>query len=179
MRIYTRTGDGGETELLDGRRVSKSHPSVDACGEVDELGASLGMARAAGVDADIADILVTVQRDLFSVCAQLADPAGKNKRSTAAAAVGDAEVERLERWIDHLETELPAIRRFVLAGGSPAGAALHVARTVCRRAERHIASLVGDGIEPRLMAYMNRLSDLLFVLARVVNKRAGAAEMER
>lgn len=178
MRIYTRTGDGGETELLDGRRVSKTHPSVDACGHVDELGASLGVARAAGVDADIADILATVQRDLFSLCVQLTDPTGKNRHKTAAAAVGDADVERLERWIDNLQTELPVLRGFVLAGGTPAGAALHVARTVCRRAERHIASLIADGIEPRLLAYMNRLSDLLFVLARVVNKRAGAAETE-
>lgn len=177
MKLYTRTGDRGETALFDGTRVAKSDPRVEAYGEVDELSAVLGLARASGVDTDIADALTRLQQDLFALSARLADPADRIAPRVTKAALGDRDVRRLEEWIDRLEGELPPLRRFILAGGSPAGAALHVARTVCRRAERRLVSLSGT-LEPELLAYMNRLSDLLFVLARVVNKRAGMPEIE-
>ena len=177
MKIYTRTGDAGETSLFDGTRVSKSDARVDAYGEVDELHAWLGLARASCLDADLDEALVRIQRDLFALGAQLADPADKIADRVTKATLGDDDVVRLEQLIDRLEAELPPLRRFILAGGSPAGAALHVARTVCRRAERRMVSL-----EPRvdsvLLRYVNRLSDLLFVLARVVNHRAGMPETE-
>ena len=177
MKIYTRTGDAGETSLFDGTRVSKSDARVDAYGEVDELHAWVGLARASRLDADLDEALVRIQRDLFALGAQLADPADKIADRVTKATLGDDDVVRLEQLVDRLEAELPPLRRFILAGGSPAGAALHVARTVCRRAERRMVSL-----EPRvdqvLLRYVNRLSDLLFVLARVVNHRAGVVETE-
>ena len=177
MKIYTRTGDAGDTSLFDGTRVRKSDARVDAYGEVDELNAWLGLARAWRLDPDLDEEIFHIQRDLFALGAELADPADKIADRVTKATLGDDDVVRLERLIDRLETELPPLRRFILAGGSPAGAALHVARTVCRRAERRIVSL-----EPRvdrvLLRYVNRLSDLLFVLARVVNHRGGATETE-
>ena len=177
MKIYTRTGDAGDTSLFDGTRVKKSDARVDAYGEVDELNAWLGLARARRLDPDLDEALVHIQRDLFALGAELADPTDKIADRVTKATLGDDDVVRLERLIDRLETELLPLRRFILAGGSPAGAALHVARTVCRRAERRIVSL-----EPRvdrvLLRYVNRLSDLLFVLARVVNHRSGVPETE-
>lgn len=177
MKIYTRTGDAGETSLFDGSRVSKADSRVDAYGDVDELNAWLGLARAARLDADLDQPLVRIQQDLFALGAQLADPGERIAARVVKASLADADVERLEALIDRLESELPPLRRFVLAGGSPAGAALHVARTVCRRAERKIVSLtpVPDAV---LIKYVNRLSDLLFVLARAVNHRAGVPEIE-
>jgi cob(I)alamin adenosyltransferase len=177
VKIYTRTGDAGETSLFDGSRVSKADSRVDAYGDVDELNAWLGLARAARLDADLDQPLVRIQQDLFALGAQLADPGERIAERVLKASLADADVERLEALIDRLESELPPLRRFILAGGSPAGAALHVARTVCRRAERRIVSLapVPDAV---LIKYVNRLSDLLFVLARVVNHRAGVPEIE-
>lgn len=177
MKLYTRTGDAGETSLFDGTRVAKHDPRVDAYGDVDETNAWLGFARAAGLDPALADEVVRIQRDLFAVGAQLADPAERIADRVTKAIIGDAEVERLEQLIDQLETELPPLRRFILAGGTPAGAALHVARTVCRRAERRIVALqpAADAV---LIRYVNRLSDLLFVLARVANHRGGVPEIE-
>lgn len=175
MKIYTKTGDGGETGLFDGTRVSKADARVDAYGEVDELNAWLGLVRAAGVDRTIDEMLTAIQRDLFAVGARLADPTARiADRVTKAAISGDA-VAQLEAWIDTLEGELPPLRRFILAGGAPAGAALHLARTVCRRAERRIVAV---GAEPTILAYVNRVSDLLFVMARAVNRRAGVPEVE-
>jgi len=177
VKIYTRTGDTGETSLFDGTRVQKDDTRVDAYGEVDELNACLGLARASGTDADIDAELVRLQRDLFALGAQLADPGEKLAARVTKAALGDEDVTRLERAIDRFEAELTPLRRFILAGGSPAGAALHVARAVCRRAERRMVALEPpvDGV---LLRYVNRLSDLLFVIARAVNHRAGAAETE-
>jgi cob(I)alamin adenosyltransferase len=177
VKIYTRTGDTGETSLFDGTRVQKSDTRVDAYGEVDELNACLGMARASGTDADIDAELVRLQRDLFALGAQLADPGEKLAARVTKAVLGDDDVMRLEQAIDRFEAELTPLRRFILAGGSPAGAALHVARAVCRRAERRMVALepAVDGV---LLRYINRLSDLLFVIARAVNHRAGAAETE-
>ena len=177
VKLYTRTGDSGETSLFDGTRVRKDDPRVGAYGEVDELNAWLGFVRALEIDADLDAELVLIQRDLFALGAQLADPADKIANRVTKAALGDEEVARLEQLIDKLETEVPPLRRFILAGGTQAGAALHVARTVCRRAERHIVSLTPP-TDPVLLRYVNRLSDLLFVLARAVNEREGAAETE-
>lgn len=178
MKIYTKTGDKGDTALFDGTRVAKSDARVAAYGDVDELNAALGVARSSGVDAQISGMLEQVQRDLFALGARLADPSKKIAgRVTKAAVTGD-DIARLEGWIDLLETELTPLRRFILAGGSPAGAALHVARTVCRRAERAMVGLGDDAFERELLVYVNRLSDLLFVMARAVNRRAGAPETE-
>jgi cob(I)alamin adenosyltransferase len=177
VKIYTRTGDGGETSLFDGTRVKKHDPRVDAYGEVDELNAWLGFACASGVDTELASEIVLIQRDLFALGAQLADPADKIANRVTKATLREDDVTRLERLIDRVETDLPTLRRFILPGGAPAGAALHVARTVCRRAERRMVSLTPP-VDPVLLRYVNRLSDLLFVLARAANRRAGVAETE-
>lgn len=177
MRIYTRTGDAGETSLFDGTRVKKHDPRVDAYGEVDELNAWLGFARSSGIDPELAADIVRIQRDLFALGAQLADPDDKIAARVVKASLRDDHVVRLEQLIDRLDAELPPLRHFILAGGTQAGAALHVARTVCRRAERRIVGL-SPPVDPVLLRYLNRLSDLLFVLARAVNRRAGVAESE-
>ncbi|HUK35366.1 MAG TPA: cob(I)yrinic acid a,c-diamide adenosyltransferase [Vicinamibacterales bacterium] len=176
MKIYTRTGDAGETSLFGGLRVSKRDPRVAAYGDVDELHAHLGVARASASDAHIDAELLQLQRDLFALGAQLADPAEKIGSHVTKAVLGDADVLRLEQLIDRLEADLPPLRHFILAGGSACGAALHVARAVCRRAERGMVALE-PAVDPVLLKYINRLSDLLFVLARAANHRAGAAEM--
>ena len=177
MRIYTKTGDAGETGLFDGTRVSKADPRVDAYGEVDELNAWLGVARAHGVSSsEISELLVEIQHDLFALGAQLADPRHKIAARVEKATLGDDRVTRLEQAIDRLEVTLPALRHFILAGGSPGGSMLHLARTVCRRAERRGVAL--DGVDTIVIKYLNRLSDLLFVMARAVNSRAGVAEIE-
>jgi cob(I)alamin adenosyltransferase len=178
VKIYTRTGDDGHTGLFDGTRVSKADPRVSTYGDVDELNAWVGLVRAAGVDDEIGGMLDRIQRDLFAVGARLADPARRIAERVTKAAVGSDDITRLEGWIDRLEAELPPLRRFILAGGSQAGASLHVARTVCRRAERAMVALGADAFEPELLVYVNRLSDLLFVMARAVNRRAAAAETE-
>ena len=176
MKIYTRTGDTGTTNLVDGARIAKSDPRVDACGEVDEASAALGLARASDIDRDLDDMLDQIQRDLFALGSRLADPAGRIAGRVEKATLGQQDVERLEGWIDHLEGELTPLSRFILPGGSTAGATLHLARTVFRRAERRIVAL--GVLEPALLAYANRLSDLLFVMARVANRRAGMPEVE-
>ena len=176
MKIYTRTGDGGETALFDGRRVSKADLRVDAYGEIDELNAAIGVVLASGIAADVSAMLDQIQRDLFAVGGTLADPAHRVAERVQKMAVGQTDVDRLEQWIDELEASLPPLRRFLLPGGSTPGAALHLARTICRRAERRIVSLGGGEVDPVLFAYVNRLSDFLFVAARAVNHRAGIAE---
>lgn len=178
MKIYTKTGDSGETSLFDNSRVSKADPRVDAYGEVDEVNACLGAALAAGVDADITAVLTAIQKDLFAVGARLADPSSRIADRVTKAAVTTQQTEMLEGTIDRLESELPPLRRFILPGGSPAGSLLHLARTVCRRAERRVVGLGTDAIEPGVVIYLNRLSDLLFVMARAVNHRAGVPEIE-
>jgi len=184
VKIYTRTGDEGETGLFDGSRVSKSDARVATYGDVDELNAWLGFARAALVrteDLRLVEMLEQIQRDLFALGARLADPSHKIAGRVTKAAVTPADIARLEAWIDSLEAALPPLRRFILAGGSMGGAALHVARTTCRRAERAMVALrAGDpgAFEPDLLVYVNRLSDLLFVMARAANQRAGTPEIE-
>lgn len=179
MKIYTKTGDTGETSLFDGTRVSKHDERVAAYGDVDELQASLGVAAATGgLGADIAAMVTTIQKDLFALGAQLADPRHKIAARVTKAAVTDERVSRLEIWIDTLEAELPPLRHFILSGGSPAGAAFHLSRTVCRRAERNVIGLGEAASDPVVRIYLNRLSDLLFVVARVVNHRAGMPETQ-
>ena len=173
--IYTKTGDKGETGLFDGTRVSKAHQRVEAYGEVDELNAWLGVVRSHQPGPDLDTMLDTIQRDLFAVGAQLADPSDRLADRVTKAFITDADVARLEAVIDHHEQELPALTRFILPGGAVTGASLHVARTVCRRAERRIVALVPPP-DPLIVRYMNRLSDLLFVLARVANHRASHPE---
>lgn len=176
MKIYTRTGDAGETALFDGRRVPKSDLRVEAYGEVDEVNALVGLALAEGLDEDVAEMLQGVQRDLFALGGRLADPAGKIAGRVQKAAIGDGDVARLERWIDTLEEEVTPLRHFILPGGTRGAALLHACRTACRRAERRVVQLGPESVEPHVLAYVNRLSDFLFVLARVVNRRAGVAE---
>ena len=176
MKIYTKTGDDGDTSLFDGTRVAKTHPRVMAYGTVDELNAHLGAARAARLDADLSDRITHLQRDLFALGARLADPRHKIADRVTKATITEADVERLEGWIDALEAELPPLRHFILAGGAPAGAALHVARTVCRRAEAAALAVGKAEVEPVVLVYLNRLSDLLFVMARAANHRAGVPE---
>ena len=178
MKIYTRTGDRGETGLFDGTRVPKSDARVDAYGEVDELNALIGVVRAGRPDADIDEALGCLQRDLFALGARLADPAERIADRVKKASLTAEDVTQLETWIDRFEADLPPLRRFILPGGSAPGATLHLARTVCRRAERRIVGLGPDAVDPVLVAYVNRLSDLLFVMARLVNKRAGVPESE-
>ena len=177
MKIYTRTGDKGTTSLLGGRRVPKHHRRVAAYGDVDELCAMLGVARAHAGDDGLARLLHELQRDLFAIGAQLADPTAAIGSKRPKAAVARAHVQRLEQAIDAHEAELPPLRAFILPGGSPLGAFLHLARTVCRRAERGVVGLARtQRVDPLVVTYLNRLSDLLFVLARHANQRQARPE---
>ena len=177
-RIYTRTGDAGETGLFDGTRVAKSDPRVDAYGEVDELASWLGVARARLTAPDLVEMLDRIQRDLFALGAILADPRHRIAARVEKAVLGENDAARLEQWIDALETELPPLRRFILAGGAESGSMLHYARAICRRAERAIVGLGTDAVPAAARVYVNRLSDLLFTMARAANHRAGAPEIE-
>jgi len=171
MRIYTRTGDGGETGLGDGSRLAKDDPRVVAVGEVDELNAALGWVRAAGVGEDVDPLLERVQRELFEVGSDLARPMVDGEASAARAPVrldGDY-VVGLEGAIDEIDATLPPLRHFILPGGNEVAARLHFARAVCRRAERAVVGLMRAAAEttnPECGRYLNRLADLLFVLAR-------------
>jgi cob(I)alamin adenosyltransferase len=173
-RIYTRTGDGGRTRLVTGETVSKSSPRVAAYGETDELNAVLGLARLElKAEPELDAILARAQNDLFDLGADLATPAGPEDRSDLR--VASVQVARLEAEIDALNAELEPLRSFILPGGSRASAVLHLARTVCRRAERAASAFVdaedGPGVHAEAVRYLNRLSDLLFVAARWANDR--------
>jgi len=176
--LYTKTGDAGDTGLFDGTRVSKADPRVAAYGDVDELNAWLGLVRAQSTDVEIERMLTEIQRDLFALGALLADPRHRIASRVEKAFLDDCDVERLERWIDALETELPPLRKFILAGGSAGGAELHFARSLCRRAERRIVGLGPDAVSRTAIVYVNRLSDLLFTMARAANARACVPEIE-
>jgi cob(I)alamin adenosyltransferase len=178
VKIYTRTGDSGDTALFGGARVSKADPRVTAYGEVDELNAWLGLVIANTTEADVREAVIHIQRDLFALGARLADPSRRIAGRVTKAAISAADVTRLEGWIDGFDGELPPLRRFILPGGCPAGATLHLARTVCRRAERAMVALGESAFEVELLHYINRLSDLLFTMARAVNRRAGVPEIE-
>lgn len=181
MKIYTRTGDAGETGLFDGTRVSKADARVAAYGDIDELNAWLGLVRATlpgsgDREPRLGDMIEHLQRDLFALGSRLADPSHRIADRVTKAAITADDITRIETWIDTLETELPPLRRFILPGGAEAGATLHVARTVCRRAERAMVAL--GGLEPELLTFINRVSDLLFVMARAANHRQGRPEAE-
>jgi len=178
VKIYTRTGDGGQTSLFGGGRVPKDHPRVAAYGDVDELNAALGAVLACEPVALERELLEGIQRDLFAIGARLAapDPA-KVARALAKAEVTEARVVALETAIDRAEAELQPLDAFILPGGTMKGALFHVARTVCRRAERAVVALSQtDDVPPIILTYLNRLSDLLFTLARLANRRAGFPE---
>ena len=178
MKIYTRTGDTGETGLRGGVRVRKNVLRVEAYGTVDELSAALGMVCAALPGPDLTGLLRGIQQDLFVLGAQLADTRGAEAQATDRAAVPEARVAELEREIDQAQDALPPLRSFVFPGGCEVGARLHLARTICRRAERRLAALAeAEPVAPVVLAYVNRLSDLLFVLARLANHRARVQEL--
>ena len=168
-RIYTKSGDLGETGLGDGRRVRKDHPRVAAYGEVDELNACLGVVLTVdGVPES--ELLRDIQNDLFDVGGDLCVPIGQTEEAGKNLRVTAGQVEKLEKAIDRLNEPLEPLRSFVLPGGSNAAAYLHLARTVCRRAERSVVTLMNqEKINPQVLIYLNRLSDLLFVLARAAN----------
>ncbi len=178
LPLYTKTGDAGDTGLFDGTRVSKADPRVSAYGDVDELNAWLGLIRAELDDHELSDVLVAIQRDLLALGAILADPRHRIAARVEKAVLTDDDVVRLERWIDRFDAQVAPLRRFVVAGGSRAGAALHVGRTVCRRAERTVVALGPDAVPPIAVVYLNRLSDLLFAMARLANARSGVPEIE-
>ncbi|HEY8284773.1 MAG TPA: cob(I)yrinic acid a,c-diamide adenosyltransferase [Chloroflexota bacterium] len=181
MKIYTKAGDAGETALFGGLRVRKDIPRVEAYGTVDELNACLGLAVAvAGDHPAIQALLARVQSELFDVGAELSTPPERARDRLAARVplMDAARVETLEVEIDRFEAELAPLKTFILPGGTPASAALHLGRTVCRRAERRVITLAAeDEVNPEIGRYMNRLSDLLFVLARVANRRAGVEDV--
>lgn len=183
MRIYTRTGDRGETGLFGGQRVGKDHVRVDAYGEVDELNAVVGLAvvqlRAEGMD-ELARRLQVVQADLFTLGAHLATPAPEDggRESSYIPALPEERVAEMEAWIDAADAELEPLRSFILPGGGEAAARLHLARTVCRRAERRVIALAREARVPEAqVVYLNRLSDLLFTLARLANHRSGVGDV--
>ncbi|MBM4378287.1 MAG: cob(I)yrinic acid a,c-diamide adenosyltransferase [Deltaproteobacteria bacterium] len=176
MRIYTKTGDTGETGLFGGGRVKKSDGRVDAYGEVDELNAHLGLARSLGLDPELDALAARLQEQLFVLGGIIATPLG----SKAAASLPKLQPEwvtEMERAIDRFDDELKPLTNFILPGGSASASALHVARTVCRRAERRVVPLQeADKVDIACVVYLNRLSDLLFTMARAQNHRAGVAD---
>jgi cob(I)alamin adenosyltransferase len=174
-KIYTKTGDSGETGLLGGVRVRKDSARVAACGVIDELNSVLGLARAEQLDADDDQILATIQHHLFRVGQEIATP---EPAVPPAGRIGSAEVDWLEMTIDRLDALLPPLKEFILPGGTRTAAALHLARSICRRGERSLVQLGAEtDLSMLLMAYLNRLSDLLFVLARWVNQRNGQSDV--
>ena len=178
MRIYTRTGDRGQTGLFGGERVSKGDPRVETFGTVDELNAHLGWAETLLRHLPLQAELRGLQSDLLVLGADLATPEDAAAAAAARVRRVDAQMAaRLEAWIDRMDAEIAPLSRFILPGGSPGAAALHVARAVCRRAERAAVRLSSEApVNPHVIVYLNRLSDLLFVLARWVNAREGVEE---
>ncbi|PLT45100.1 ATP:Cob(I)alamin adenosyltransferase [Paenibacillus pasadenensis] len=178
MKLYTRTGDDGSTSLIGGR-VGKDDAQVEAYGTIDELNAFTGAARAAALAEPamrrLADMLEEIQHELFDCGSDLSYAAPRPEQLKT----NEEMAARLERWIDELDGECPPLRRFVLPGGTPLAAALHVCRTVCRRAERRVVTLAGErAVHPPVQAYLNRLSDYYFAAARAANFRAGQPDAE-
>jgi cob(I)alamin adenosyltransferase len=179
MRIYTKTGDEGRTGLFGGGRVEKDHPRVSAYGDVDELNSALGVVRATQPVHFFDDLFESIQRDLFAIGGHLATPdPDKVREALAKAELSADRVAQFEQLMDDADTELPALRAFVLPAGTPKAAALHLARTVCRRAERSVVALAREAeVHELFIVYLNRLSDLLFTLARLANHRDGAGDV--
>ena len=180
MKIYTKRGDAGQTDLFGGERVGKDVQRVAAYGDVDELNATVGVAAAAGSDPALEASLHNIQSALFDLGASLATPDAAHRKKAGVTGVSAADVEGLEALIDQLEESLEPLVTFILPGGSPSAAAFHVARTVCRRAERavvHLAATEGESVEEGSLRYLNRLSDLLFVMARHENARQGVSDV--
>jgi cob(I)alamin adenosyltransferase len=178
MKIYTKTGDTGETGLFAGPRVRKDDPRIEAYGTVDELNTILGLARCESLPAEIDSFLAGVQNELFDLGAELATPDPKTRGTNL---ISNTQVTALEKAIDRFEANLPILKTFILPGGSRGAAWLHLARTVCRRAERRVVTLMhgqGENVSGTILVYLNRLSDLLFVLARAVNAAAGQADVK-
>ncbi|MBX3110766.1 MAG: cob(I)yrinic acid a,c-diamide adenosyltransferase [Fimbriimonadaceae bacterium] len=176
MNIYTRRGDDGTSGLIGGRRLPKSDPVFEALGALDELNSSLGVARAQGLSPSVVAVVAEAQAVLLAVGAEIAAPPEDRARYQADLA---AETAGLEASIDALTADLPALRRFVLPGGTPAGASLHHARSVCRRAERAVVHWAQDqSVRPETVAYLNRLSDWLFTAARWTNRDQGVGDVE-
>lgn len=175
MKIYTKTGDAGDTGLFGGGRVPKDHARVAAYGEVDELNSVIGLVRATEPEALFDDLLEGIQRDLFSIGGHLATPdPDKVRAALEKAELSEARITVMEEVMDAADTELVPLRAFILPGGSTKAAILHVARTVCRRAERAVVTLAREAeVPPLFIVYLNRLSDLLFTLARLANHRTG------
>ncbi len=179
MKIYTRRGDRGETDLFGGGRVAKDHLRVSTYGEVDELNSCVGVAAAATPHDDFAALLHGIQNTLFDLGAHLATPDAARREKADIPGASTEDVEELEAKIDLFEQELAPLKNFILPGGTQAAAALHLARTVCRRVERAAVALDREeALDERVLRYLNRLSDLLFVLARVENARAGVSDVE-
>ncbi len=177
MKLYTRTGDAGETSLFDGTRVAKDDPRVAAYGDVDELNATLGFCRAAAGPGTLDECLAWIQNDLFVVGSELATPRD-SPQAAKVPCVRDTHCETLETWIDESSAAVPPLKRFVLPGGTELAARLHLARTCCRRAERSIIPLVqSKECRAEVLIYLNRLSDLLFAWARQANHQAGVADV--
>jgi cob(I)alamin adenosyltransferase len=179
MPIYTKTGDAGDTGLFGGGRVPKDHPRVAAYGEVDELNSVIGLVRATPPEGFFDQFFDSVQRDLFAIGGQLAapDPA-KVAKALEKAGLSEERVLHFEQLIDQADVELAPLRAFVLPGGTPKAAALHLGRTVCRRAERSVVALSRESqVPPLFVVYLNRLSDLLFTLARLANQRQGTGDV--
>ena len=174
MKIYTRTGDDGETALFGGGRVRKDHARVAAYGEVDELNSVVGWALTEVSTGSTSERLALVQHDLFTLGAALATPPARpGRKRPETPALPSARIAEMEAWMDEMDAELPALEQFILPGGTRSAAALHVARTVCRRAERAVVTLAAaEPVEPEVVVYLNRLADLLFVCARHENARA-------
>ncbi|MEE9296073.1 MAG: cob(I)yrinic acid a,c-diamide adenosyltransferase [Phycisphaerae bacterium] len=174
MRLYTKSGDTGETGLIDGSRVPKDHRRVVACGELDELNAALGMVMSVCGETAWRAQMAKIQDRLFVLGAELANPG----RDPAAPAIGDGDVKLLEQWIDAATDAVEPLKEFIFPGGSELAARLHLARTVCRRAERNVVSLArAESIAGGVITYVNRLADLLFAWARLANKRAGVEDL--
>ncbi len=176
MRIYTKTGDAGETGLVGGSRVSKAHVRVEAYGDVDELNAVIGQARSLGSDPELDEFLAFSQSVLFELGAELATPTGGKQRSSG---ICQEDIEQVETIIDKLQAELTPLKTFILPGGTPFASSLHLARTVCRRAERKAIMVVhaGEEVAQEPLIFLNRLSDALFVLARIACHRAGEPDV--
>jgi cob(I)alamin adenosyltransferase len=176
MKLYTKTGDDGTTGLFGGGRVPKASARVDAYGTVDETNAAIGVARAVPLDPVIDEVLARVQEDLFTIGAELACVPGRESR-LGMALIGEADITRLEEAIDDADGACQPLKNFVLPGGSPQAAALHVARTVSRRAERAVLSMTDAPARRDVVVFLNRLSDLLFALARRANVIAGVSDV--